>query len=186
MDKKTANKKTDRILWLDLEMTGLDYKKDLILEVGVIITDWKFNEIDSYHGIVKHDDKKILKRMSTNAGFWDANPESRDGLLNQNKTGKRSKYIENELIELIDKNFKQGVPILLAGNSIHMDRRFILENWQTFDSRLHYRMLDVSAWKVVFENKLKTKFAKPDTHRALDDIRGSIIELQYYLARVKQ
>jgi oligoribonuclease len=54
-----------------------------------------------------------------------------------------------------------------------------------FDARLHYRMLDVSAWKVVFEGKYKKKFSKPDAHRALDDIRGSIIELQYYLAKLK-
>lgn len=185
MDKKTANKRTDRILWLDLEMTGLDPAKDLILEVGVIITDWAFKEIDSYHGIIKQNKIKLNKRLKANSIFWDANPESRDGLIAQNNQGKTSKVIEQELVDLIDANFKAGVPVILAGNSVHMDRRFIVENWKKFDSRLHYRMLDVSAWKVVFENKYKLKFAKPDMHRALDDIRGSIIELQYYLARLK-
>lgn len=185
MDKKTANKRSDRILWLDLEMTGLDPDKDMILEVGAIITDWSFKEIDSYHGIIKQNKLSLNKRLKANAIFWDANPTSRDGLTQQNSQGKSSKIIEQELIDLIDANFKLGIPVILAGNSVHMDRRFIVKNWKKFDSRLHYRMLDVSAWKVVFENKYKLKFAKPDMHRALDDIRGSIIELQYYLARLK-
>lgn len=185
MDKKLANKRSDRVLWLDLEMTGLDPQKDIILEVGVIITDWNFNEIDSYHGVIKQPLRKLKKRLSANASFWDANTESRDGLLAQNVNGKLSKVIESELVSLIDSNFKAGIPVILAGNSVHMDRRFIIEHWPKFDQRLHYRMLDVSAWKVVFENKYKMKFAKPDMHRALDDIRGSIIELKYYLARFK-
>jgi len=75
--------------------------------------------------------------------------------------------------------------VLLAGNSVHIDRQFIKSNWPKFDVFLHYRMLDVSAWKVVFEGKYGKKFAKPDAHRALDDIRGSIIELQYYLAKLQ-
>ena len=86
----------------------------------------------------------------------------------------------------MDKNLDKNTPIILAGNSVHIDRRFIVNYWPRFDSRLHYRMLDVSAWKVVFEGKFRTKFAKPDNHRALDDIRGSIQELEYYLARIKQ
>ena len=93
--------------------------------------------------------------------------------------------IENEIIAFLDKNFKAGIPILLCGNSIHMDRRFIVAQWPKFDARLNYRMLDVSSWKVVFDGKYKIKFAKPDAHRALDDIRGSIAELQYYLAKIK-
>ena len=87
-------------------------------------------------------------------------------------------------MSFIKKHFKSDAPVLLAGNSIHIDRQFISANWSKFDSKLHYRMLDVTAWKVVFEGKYSKKFMKPDTHRALDDIRGSIIELQYYLNRL--
>jgi len=185
MDKKTRNLHQDRILWLDLEMTGLSADDDLILEVAAIVTDWNFNEIATFQGVVKNKILPLKRRLAKNSIFWDANPESRDGLLTQNKDGKDIKKVEAELIEFIDANFKTGVPVLLAGNSIHIDRRFIVKNWVKFDSRLHYRMLDVSAWKVVFEGKYKVKFAKPDAHRALDDIRGSIIELQYYLNRLK-
>ena len=185
MDKKSRNSKMERILWVDLEMTGLSPEKDLILEIAAIVTDWKFAEIDTYHGVIKNSETAIKKRFKSNKSFWDVNIESRDALLSQNADGKSIKSIQQELLDFIEKNFKSGVPVLLGGNSIHMDRRFIINYLPKFDAKLHYRMLDVSAWKVVFEGKYRTKFAKPDAHRALDDIRGSIAELQYYLARIK-
>lgn len=186
MDKKTRNLHIDRVLWVDLEMTGIDPTKDLILEVAAIVTDWDFKEIATYQGIIKNKESAIKKRMALNSVFWDANLDSKNGLLSQNKIGKSSAKIEKELLDFIDHNFKAGVPVLLAGNSVHMDRRFIINKWPRFDARLHYRMLDVSAWKVVFEGKFKTKFAKPDAHRALDDIRGSIEELKHYLGRINK
>jgi len=185
MDKKLRNLRQDRILWLDLEMTGLSPEDDLILEVATIVTDWNFNEIATYHGVIKNRVSLLKKRLAKNALFWDINPDSRDSLLVQNKDGKSLKIIQDELVMFIEKNFKKGTPVLLAGNSIHIDRRFIVSKWPKFDAKLHYRMLDVSAWKVVFEGKFKKKFAKADAHRALDDIRGSIQELQYYLAKFK-
>ncbi|MEI7689489.1 MAG: oligoribonuclease [Candidatus Saccharibacteria bacterium] len=185
MDKKLANIRPDRVLWLDLEMTGLDPNKDLILEVAAIVTDWNFTEVASYQGIVKNKELPLKKRIKANAVFWDANPDSRDGLMSQNQHGKSLSQIQTEILDLIAKNFTDGVPVLLAGNSIHIDRQFIKSYWPKFDAKLHYRMLDVSAWKVVFDGKFGIKFAKPDAHRALDDIRGSIIELQYYLAKLQ-
>jgi oligoribonuclease len=125
------------------------------------------------------------QRMALNSSFWDINPDSKNGLLNQNKNGKSIKKIEKELLGFINKNFKSGIPILLGGNTIHVDRRFIMAKWPKIDALMHYRMLDVSAWKVVFEGKYKDKFTKPNAHRALDDIRGSILELQYYLSKLK-
>ncbi len=185
MDKKLRNLHIDKILWIDLEMTGLSPTNDLILEVAAIATDWDFKELDTYHGIVKNKASILKKQMALNSTFWDAQPDSKVGLLKQNRSGKSIKSVEKELLSFIDKNFKAGVPVLLAGNSIHMDRRFIITNWPKLDAKLHYRMLDVSAWKVVFEGKFKKNFAKSDNHRALDDIRGSIAELQYYLVMLK-
>jgi oligoribonuclease len=185
MDKKTANARTNRILWVDLEMTGLDANNDLILEVAAIVTDWKFNEIATYEGIVKGEELTLQERLAANAVFWDANPTAREGLLAQNAHGKDLVEIEDELLAFIDEHFEKDKPVLLGGNSIHMDRRFITAQWPRLDARLHYRMLDVSAWKVVFEGKFKKKFAKPEEHRALGDIRGSIMELQYYLGKIK-
>ncbi|MEI6228533.1 MAG: oligoribonuclease [Candidatus Saccharibacteria bacterium] len=184
MNKKLANAKINRVLWLDLEMTGLSPENDLILEVAILATDWDFSEIDSYQGVIRNKEPLLKKRIAANAVFWDANPDSRDGLMSQNNSGQTLAQVEDDILRFIDKNFDADVPVLLAGNSIHIDRQFIRANWPKFDSKLHYRMLDVSAWKVVFDGKYGKKFAKPDAHRALDDIRGSIVELQYYLAKL--
>jgi oligoribonuclease len=186
MNKKQKNAKQSKLLWLDLEMTGLSPEKDLILEIAAIVTDWKFKEISNYEGIIKNNPLKLKLRLSKNAVFWNENPKARDELINQNKHGKSLVQIENEILTFLDKNFDKEIPIILAGNSVHMDRRFIVNNWPRFDTKLHYRMLDVSAWKVVFENKYRQKYSKPDNHRALDDIRGSIQELEYYLTYLKQ
>ena len=177
--------KHSKILWMDLEMTGLDASNDLILEVAAIATDWDFKEIATYQGIVKHEDMTLDEKLAANSVFWDANPDSKKGLVNQNKHGKDLLEVEDDLVSFIDEYFENDIPVLLGGNSIHMDRRFIVSQWPKVDARLHYRMLDVSAWKVVFEGKYGKKFAKPQDHRALEDIRGSIMELKYYLGKVK-
>ncbi|HYG84305.1 MAG TPA: oligoribonuclease [Verrucomicrobiae bacterium] len=173
------------ILWVDLEMTGLNADADLILEVAAIATDWNFTELAVYEGIVKSDPSVLKQKFATNGVFWEANAETRDALLAQNEKGKNAPEIEQELLAFLKANFKEDAPVLLGGNSVHMDRRFILKQWPQLDAKLHYRMLDVSAWKVVFEGKYGKKFAKPEVHRALEDIRGSIMELKYYLTKVQ-
>lgn len=178
--------KKAKILWMDLEMTGLDPVEDRILEVAAIATDWDFNEIAVYEGVIKVGPRLVERRMKVAQAFWDANAAVRDGLLAQNlEKGRSGRVVESELLEFIATHFADDAPVLLAGNSIHQDRRFIVNEWPRLDARLHYRMLDVSAWKVVFEGKYKKKFAKPEEHRALGDIRGSIMELNYYLGKVK-
>lgn len=174
------------LLWMDLEMTGLDPIEDRILEVAVIATDWDFTEIATYQAAVKVGPRLVEKRMEVAKDFWDANPTVRDALVAQNnsESAKNGRTVESELLAFIDEHFAVDTRILLAGNSIHQDRRFIVNEWHRLDVKLHYRMLDVSAWKVVFEGRYKKKFAKPEMHRAIDDIRGSIEELQYYLGKV--
>lgn len=176
-------KKSAKILWMDLEMTGLSPLDDRILEVAVIATDWNFKEIARYAAVKKVGPNLMKKRMV--GEFWDKFPEVRTALMDQNLTGKNGRIVENELLEFIETHFEGGVPVLLAGNSIHQDRKFIENEWGRLNARLHYRMLDVSAWKVVFEGRYKKKFAKPEAHRALEDIQGSIEELKYYLGKVK-
>ena len=175
--------KPKRILWVDLEMTGLDPQEDRILEVAAIVTDWDFKEIATYEAVKKVDTGLIASRMV--GPFWDEFASVKETLVAQNESGKESHIVEDELLAFIDEYIGSEGKVLLAGNSIHQDRRFITNEWKRLDERLHYRMLDVSAWKVVFEGKFSKKFAKPEAHRALDDIRGSIEELQYYLKKVK-
>lgn len=171
------------ILWIDLEMTGLDPVLDRILEVGAVITDWDFTEIARYEAVKKVGPNLVKKRMV--GEFWDSYPAVRDALIAQNMTGKNGRTVENELLEFINEHIGNEDKVLLAGNSIHQDRRFIENEWPQLNERLHYRMLDVTAWKVVFEGKYKKKFAKPEAHRAIEDIRGSIMELKYYVGKVR-
>lgn len=188
MDKKQRNKMQKHVLWIDLEMTGLDPLKDRILEVGAIVTDWDFKEVITYEAAIKVEPTLVEERMHKGPAkaFWESVPETRDALIKQNRElGRPVKAVEDELIALLDEHFEKDIPVILAGNSIHMDRRFIEREWPRLNERLHYRMLDVSAWKVVFEGKFSKRFAKREAHRALDDIRGSIEELRYYLAKVK-
>ena len=173
--------KKAELLWIDLEMTGLDPKKDRILEVAAVATDMKLDEIANYQAVVKVDDKLMRERMV--GKFWDENEKARDALFAQNAEGRPVREIEKELVEFVDKNF--GKVVYLAGNSIHQDRKFIEREMPELNSKLHYRMLDVSAWKIYFENALKRKFVKPEEHRALDDIKGSMEELKWYLTFLK-
>jgi oligoribonuclease len=183
VSEKSDNKKSTRILWVDLEMTGLDPDKDRILEIAAIVTDWDMKELATYEAVKKVAPNLIKKRMV--GEFWQKYSDVRKGLIAQNATGKNWRTVENELLAFLDEWFPKNERIILAGNSIHQDRKFIVNEWERFDKRLHYRMLDVSAWKVVFEHKFKRKFSKPEAHRALSDIRGSIEELQYYLKKIK-
>lgn len=175
--------KQAKLLWIDLEMTGLDPVEDRILEVAVIATDWEFKEVARYEAVKKVGPALMKKRMI--GEFWEKYASVRDALMAQNDTGKNGRTVENELLAFIDEHFEADKPVLLAGNSIHQDRKFIENEWPRLNARLHYRMLDVSAWKVVFEGKYRKKFAKPEAHRALEDIKGSIEELQYYIKKIK-
>jgi len=175
--KQIANK----LLWLDLEMTGLDPQLDVILEAGVIMTDWDFNQIEVFESAVRAEPDLIEKRMEVSQDFWNQNPQAKSDILKQNETAPSLDQVEARILKVIDKYIKKNEFIILAGNSIHQDRRFIDNYWPKLSARLHYRMLDVSAWKVVFETKYNMKFVKPENHRALSDINGSIEELKYYL-----
>jgi oligoribonuclease len=172
-----------KLLWIDLEMTGLDPVEDRIVEVAAIATDWEFKEIARYEAVVKVGPALMKKRMV--GEFWEKYANVRDALMAQNDDGTSGRTVENQLLEFVDEHFAPDERVLLAGNSIHQDRKFIENEWPRLNAKLHYRMLDVSAWKIVFEGRYKKKFAKPESHRALEDIQGSIQELKYYLKKVK-
>lgn len=168
------------LLWVDLEMTGLDPEKDRILELAAIASDWDLEPIAEMTAVVKVAPSLMQKQMV--GEFWEKNAESRDALIAQNASGKTAAEVQDELLAFMDKYF--GKEIILAGNSIHQDRKFIDREWPEVAKRLHYRMLDVSARKVYFENARGEKFMKREAHRALDDIQGSMEELQWYVAKL--
>jgi len=176
IDKKAAPTK---LLWVDLEMTGLDATQDVILEVAAEITDFNMVTLASYEARVKQPQKVVAERMQKN-NWWADYPANRDDFLHKLDQGKPADQVEQELIALLEANFGSE-PAVLAGNSIHNDRNFIKHWWPAFDLKLHYRMLDVSAWKVFMQGRYGVEYEKKDVHRAFDDIQASVAELQYYL-----
>jgi oligoribonuclease len=168
-----------KLLWVDLEMTGLDAQNDVILEVAAEITDFEFKTLASYEAIVQQDKAVVVDRMQKNK-WWADFPANRDEFITKLDTGKSSDQVEQELIALVQEHFGDE-PAVLAGNSIHNDRLFVRQWWPHLDLKLHYRMLDVSAWKVLMQGKYGVTFEKQEVHRAFDDIQASIAELHHYL-----
>lgn len=168
-----------KLLWVDLEMTGLDANKDVILEVAAEITDFEFKTLASYEARVKQKRETVVERMQANV-WWKDYPVNRDDFISKLDQGKPSEQVEQELIALIEEQFGQE-PAILAGNSIHNDRLFISHWWPALDLKLHYRMLDVTSLKIIMQGKHGMEFEKKEVHRAFDDIQASIAELQHYL-----
>lgn len=174
-----------KLLWVDLEMTGLDAEKDVILEVGAEVTDFAFQTLESYEARVRGGSKQtVVNRMQSNI-WWRDYPENRDDFLDKYEESLPLGQVEKELIALIDKHFGNE-PAILAGNSIHNDRNFIKKWWPALDLRLHYRMLDVSSFKILMRGMHGLDFTKKEVHRAFDDIQASIAELQFYLEWLKK
>lgn len=168
-----------KVLWVDLEMTGLDAKQDVILEVAAEITNFDFKTLGSYEAIVKQPKDTVVKRMQKNI-WWKEFPENRDTFVRNLEKGKPLAEVEQELIKLVEEQFGTELAIL-GGNSIYNDRMFIKQWMPSLDLKLHYRMLDVSSLKLLMQGKYGVVFEKNSTHRAFDDIQASIAELQYYL-----
>lgn len=168
-----------KLLWVDLEMTGLDSQKDVILEIAAEVTDFTLKTIESYEARIRQDRDTVVKRMQANI-WWRDYPDNRDDFVDKLSQGVPLAQAEQDMIALLKKHFGDE-PAVLAGNSIHNDRNFIKRWMPALDLQLHYRMLDVSAWKIVMQGKYGVGFEKREVHRAFDDIQASIAELQYYL-----
>lgn len=166
--------------WIDLEMTGLDDAKDVILEVGAVVTDLDFKILEEYERVV-HQPQEALERMDD----WCKKTHGASGLTEKVKTGVPLADVEKDLIALADRHFpKKEDKVVLCGNSVGNDRRFIDRYLPAFAERLHYRLIDVSSFKEVFRQKYGLKHEKKNAHRAIGDIHESIAELKTYLGYV--
>lgn len=166
-----------KFLWVDLEMSGLDVNKCRILELAAIVTDSKFKALDQYDAIVKQSDA-VLAAMDE----WCTKTHGESGLTAAVKLGKPEPQVEAEFLALIDKHFAKDERVVLCGNSIGQDRKFIDAYMPNVAKRLHYRMVDVTSYKVIFRDCYGIEYEKQGKHRAIDDIKESIAELQSYLA----
>lgn len=173
-------KSATKLFWIDLEMTGLDVEKEVIIECAALITDFNFKILDSYETVVKQP-QHYLDQMDE----WNRKHHRESGLTAKVPNGVPPEEVEYHLISMIQKNFPREERPILAGNSIMQDRLFIDKYWHELSGLLHYRMLDVSSWKIIFNSKYNMKYEKKNAHRALDDIKESISELQFYLNHLK-
>lgn len=182
----------DLWLWIDLETGGLDPVICPILEIAAIVTDNNFKELDTFEQAVATDGSEIEalkgrmmlkwegnRRLPSNQTLYDVHKAS--GLIDKIASATRNEsQTEKDFIRFIDRYFDEG-KIYIAGNSIHLDRRFIIQRWPTIERRLHYRMLDVTSYKILLTRLGVTAPVKKDVHRALDDVRSSIEEMSCYL-----
>lgn len=168
----------EKLLWIDMEMTGLDVTKELPIEIAAIVTDIGLKELDTYHAVIKQP-REFLERMDD----WNRQHHGASGLTDLVPTGREPSQVEDEMLALIAKHF--GEPAVIAGNSIGQDRLFITKYFPRLNSKLHYRMLDVTSWKIMMNLRFGLKAEKKNSHRAVDDIRESIAEMAFYLSHVK-
>lgn len=172
---------TDRLVWIDCEMTGLDLAKDALIEIAVLVTDAELTVLGEGLDLVIHADDDVLATMPEVVRDMHA----RSGLTEEVR---RSQVTLAEAEQRVLDYVREYVPdprsAPLAGNSIGTDRGFLTRDMPALDEHLHYRMVDVSSVKELVRRWYpRIYYAKPEkglAHRALADIRESIGELDYY------
>jgi len=179
----TKQKNSNNLVWLDMEMTGLDPVNNVVLEVAVVVTDSELNvlaESPSY-AIIQPDEE--LAKMDK----WNVGTHTRSGLLERLKIdGVELAFAEAEILKLLKKYLNKGQSPL-CGNTIHQDRKFIVRYMPKLEEFLHYRNLDVSTIKELCRRwypEVITGFSKHNKHEALADIHESIAELKYYREKI--
>jgi oligoribonuclease len=165
------------LFWLDMEMTGLEPQSHRILEAAVLVTDWKLQTLKTFSSAVFQPTSELAKMDD-----WCVKTHTGSGLLARVPTGMQEHELDDALCGLANEFFKPDEKIVLCGNSIGQDRKFVDLYLPKFAARLHYRMLDVSSFKILFENAFGLKFKKQNRHEALGDIEESISEFKYYLS----
>eukprot|EP00112_Aurelia_sp_Birch-Aquarium-sp1_P020774 Seg543.7 transcript_id=Seg543.7/GoldUCD/mRNA.D3Y31 product="Oligoribonuclease mitochondrial" protein_id=Seg543.7/GoldUCD/D3Y31 len=170
----------DRLIWVDLEMTGLNHEEDTVIEIACIITDGELNIIAAGPDIVIHQPQTVMESM----GDWCKEHHGKSGLTKAVEESKFSlQEAEDAVVAFVQKHTKRG-KCPLAGNSIHTDKNFLEKYMPKLIDHLHYRMVDVSTVKELCRRWFPLEYSKcpekKELHRALEDIKESIKELQYY------
>ena|SRR3990167_145692 len=173
------DQKNNALVWMDLEMTGLNYHHDSILEIASIITDTDLNIIATGPNLVIHQPEAILNKMDP----WCIETHGKSGLLKKvQESFITVEEAEQETLRFLQEHCtKNSAP--LCGNTIWFDKLFLKKDMPSIIEYLHYRVVDVTAFKIMlsaWSGKKDVGIKKNNTHRALDDILESINELKFY------
>lgn len=175
----TSGDRSSHLIWIDLEMTGLDSNRDAIIEIATIVTDANLNEIATGPELVIHQPQQILDGMDA----WNTQQHGESGLTQRVLDAEVScAEAETSTLQFLQDHVEFGKSPM-CGNSICQDRRFMARLMPALEAYFHYRNLDVSTLKILaglWKPDVAAGFSKESSHRALDDIRDSIAELVYY------
>jgi oligoribonuclease len=171
--------RADALIWIDLEMTGLRPESDTIIEIATLVTDDQLQLIAEGPVLAIHQDETTLARMDE----WNQRQHGGSGLLQRVRDSRVTlAEAERATLEFLSQHVAAGASPM-CGNSICQDRRFMARLMPDLERFFHYRNLDVSTVKELAKRwmpKLSEGFAKQGSHLAMDDIRESVRELQYY------
>ncbi len=169
----------NNLIWIDLEMTGLDPKRDRIIEIATLVTDANLNVLAEGPVMAVYQSEAQLGLMDE----WNVRTHTGSGLVERVKA---STFDENAAQQATIEFLKKWVPAgksPICGNSVGQDRRFLFNYMPELEAYFHYRYLDVSTLKELarrWKPEILAGFTKQGTHQALDDIRESVAELAYY------
>ena len=167
------------LVWIDMEMSGLDPDSDSVLEVALIVTDKDLNLVETGPVLVVHQRDEVLDAMDS----WNKGTHGKSGLIDKVKASTLSEAdVEAQVIEFMKQHVGERISPM-CGNSICQDRRFLARHMPKLEAYFHYRNLDVSTLKELaarWRPDLKDGFKKANSHTALADIQESIEELKYY------
>jgi oligoribonuclease len=171
---------TDRLVWIDCEMTGLDLARDALIEIACIVTDGQLVPLDEGVDLVIKPPAEALDNMPEVV----RDMHTASGLLGELAAGITLAEAQDQVLAYVRQHVREPRKVPLCGNSIATDRAFIARDMPELDTFLHYRMVDVSSIKELARRWYpRAYFASPEKHgghRALADIRESITELRYY------
>ena len=171
--------KRDNLIWIDLEMTGLDTDNDKIIEIATLVTDKELNVLAEGPVLAVHQSDALLEGMDE----WNTEHHNNSGLVARVKESRISEMqAQAQTLDFLKEHVEAGMSPM-CGNSICQDRRFLANYMPELEAFFHYRNLDVSTLKELarrWKPEILPGFKKDNKHLALDDIRESIAELQYY------
>ncbi|MHB1532519.1 oligoribonuclease [Acidithiobacillus sp.] len=174
--------KSQRLIWIDLEMTGLKPEQDEILEIATLVTDSDLRVLCEGPVLAVHHDEDVLARMDD----WNQRTHGASGLLRRVRESRLdSAAVEAQTVDFLSTHVTAGTSPI-CGNSVCQDRRFLARHMPRLERFFHYRMIDVSTLKELAHRWYpeQPKFPKSERHEALSDIRESLAELAYYRSRI--